>query len=104
MNAKAKRGVAKNDRRTAEGRTDWARIDALTAEDIERMAAEDAENPATSAADWVHAVVTGTPEKTVVNAKFDRDVVDWFKSQGRGYQARMNAVLRTYMQAGRRSG
>jgi uncharacterized protein (DUF4415 family) len=34
-----------------------------------------------------------------VNAKFDRDVVDWFKRQGRGYQTRMNAVLRKYMEA-----
>ena len=39
------------------------------------------------------------PVKIPVNAKFDRDVVDWFKSQGRGYQARMNSVLRSYMQA-----
>lgn len=104
MNAKTKPGVATNDRRRAGGGTDWSRIDALTDEDIERMAAEDADNPATSAADWVHAVVAGAPEKTVVNAKFDRDVVDWFKAQGRGYQARMNAVLRTYMQAHRRPG
>jgi len=25
--------------------------------------------------------------------------VDWFKQQGRGYQTRMNAVLRRYMEA-----
>jgi len=39
-----------------------------------------------------------------VNAKFDVDVVDWFKSQGRGYQTRMNAVLRRYMEAHRKAG
>jgi uncharacterized protein (DUF4415 family) len=42
--------------------------------------------------------------KTPVNAKFDADVVDWFKSQGRGYQTRMNAVLRRYMEAHRKAG
>ncbi len=86
------------------GMTDWSRIDALTDADIERMASSDTDSPATTASDWVDAVVTGRPEKTVVNAKFDSDVVDWFRSQGRGYQARMNAVLRTYMKAHRKSG
>ena len=85
------------EKRTA-GRTDWARVDAFTDDDIERMAANDADNPATSAQDWIEAVA-GPQVKTPVNAKFDRDVVDWFKSQGRGYQARMNSVLRSYMQA-----
>ena len=42
--------------------------------------------------------------KTPVNAKFDQDVVEWFKAQGRGYQARMNGVLRRYMEAHRKVG
>jgi BrnA antitoxin of type II toxin-antitoxin system len=42
--------------------------------------------------------------KTAVNAKFDVDVVNWFKGQGRGYQTRMNAVLRHYMKAYKRVG
>lgn len=32
----------------------------------------------------------------------DRDVIDWFKSQGDGYQTRINAVLRMYVEAQRR--
>ncbi len=81
------------------GRTDWARVDSFTDDEIERMAVEDKDNPATAAQDWIDAVVGPPPIKTPVNAKFDRDVVDWFKSQGRGYQTRMNAVLRSYMQS-----
>jgi uncharacterized protein (DUF4415 family) len=73
-------------------------------EDIERLAAADADNPATTEADWADAVVGLPVVKTPVNAKFDADVVDWFKSQGRGYQTRMNAVLRRYMEAHRRTG
>ena len=42
--------------------------------------------------------------KTPVNAKFDVDAADWFKAQGRGYQTRMNAVLRRYMDAHRKAG
>lgn len=40
-------------------------------------------------------------EKVQVTAKFDADMVSWFKAQGRGYQARMNAVLRAYFEARR---
>lgn len=39
--------------------------------------------------------------KSQITAKFDSDVVDWFKKQGRGYQARMNAVLRSFYEAHR---
>ncbi|MDQ2080009.1 BrnA antitoxin family protein [Xanthobacteraceae bacterium Astr-EGSB] len=84
------------------GRTDWKRVDALTNREIERMASADTHNPATRAADWADAVVGLPPLKTPVNARFDVDVVDWFKAQGRGYHTRMNAVLRHYMESQRR--
>jgi uncharacterized protein (DUF4415 family) len=84
--------------------TDWARIDGFSPADIERMALADADNPATAAADWADAAIGLPPLKAPVHAKFDVDVVDWFKAQGRGYQARMNAVLRRYMEAQRKAG
>jgi uncharacterized protein (DUF4415 family) len=37
--------------------------------------------------------------KKAVSIRLDEDVLTWFKSQGRGYQTRMNAVLRMYMRA-----
>ena len=37
--------------------------------------------------------------KRAVSIRLDQDVLAWFRKQGRGYQTRMNAVLRTYMQA-----
>jgi uncharacterized protein (DUF4415 family) len=86
------------------GRTDWARINALSDAEIERMAANDKDNPATSKDDWAKATVGLPPLKTPVNARFDIDVVEWFKAQGRGYQCRMNAVLRRYMETHRRTG
>lgn len=39
--------------------------------------------------------------KSQITAKFDSDVIDWFKKQGRGYQGRMNAVLRSFYEAHR---
>lgn len=48
-------------KRKAEANTDWARIRALSDDEIERMAYDDAENPASKAADWADAVV-GLPK------------------------------------------
>ena len=86
------------------GRTDWKRIARLSDAEIERVAARDADNPVTKKEDWAKAFLGAPPLKTPVNAKFDVDVVEWFKSQGRGYQARMNAVLRRYMEVHRKTG
>ncbi len=35
--------------------------------------------------------------KTVITARIDRDVLEWLKSQGHGYQTRINAILRDAM-------
>ena len=50
---------------------------------------------------WAKARVVMPEERnlTQVTAKFDRDMIAWFRQQGRGYQARMNAVLRSYYEA-----
>jgi len=37
------------------------------------------------------------PKRTRITARFDEDVVKFFKRSGAGYQAKMNEVLRTYM-------
>ena len=50
-----------------------------------------------------HGLATPTG-KTLMSLRIDSDVVDWFKSQGRGYQSRMNALLRAYMEAHRQRG
>ncbi len=39
------------------------------------------------------------PKKSLLSLRVDSDVIDWFKSQGAGYQSRMNALLRAYMEA-----
>ena len=37
--------------------------------------------------------------KTLLSLRIDADVLSWFRSQGPGYQSRMNALLRAYMEA-----
>lgn len=38
-------------------------------------------------------------KKSQVTLRLDRDVLVWFKAQGRGYQTRINSLLRAYMDA-----
>ncbi len=40
--------------------------------------------------------------KEAVSLRIDKDVLEWFKEKGKGYQTRINAVLRTYMNATRK--
>lgn len=39
------------------------------------------------------------PRKSLLSLRIDADVVAWFRAQGPGYQSRMNALLRAYMEA-----
>jgi uncharacterized protein (DUF4415 family) len=41
--------------------------------------------------------------KTSVHLRLDRDIVEWFKGRGKGHLTRMNAVLRAYVDAQKRS-
>lgn len=39
------------------------------------------------------------PAKQPVTLRIDEDVLVWFKAQGRGYQTRINKLLRHYMES-----
>jgi uncharacterized protein (DUF4415 family) len=41
------------------------------------------------------------PGKRQVTLRIDADVLEWFRSRGKGYQSRMNAVLRAYVETQR---
>ena len=55
--------------------------------------------PATTRADWQGAVRGKfyRPLKQQLTVRIDADVVEWLRNQGRGYQSRMNDILRTTM-------
>lgn len=46
---------------------------------------------------WNSARVVLPPGKTSVHLRLDSDVVEWFKSRGKGHLTHMNAVLRAYV-------
>lgn len=40
-----------------------------------------------------------SPRKDQVTLRIDAEVLAWFRGQGKGYQSRMNAVLKAYKEA-----
>ena len=79
-------------------RTNWKKLDALTDEEIEASIANDPDWQEFKDLDWSEAVLVIPPKKQAISIRVDQDVLDYFKNQGTGYQRRMNAVLRSYMQ------
>ena len=86
--------------RMPSGKTDWKRLEKLTDEDIAKAVAEDPDAPPLwTAEDWANAKIVVPPAKQPVTIRLDGDVIDWFKKQGAGYQTRINAVLKAYVDA-----
>ena len=52
---------------------------------------------------WKSARVVMPAGKTSVHLRLDSDVVEWFRARGKGHLTRMNAVLRAYVDAHKRS-
>jgi uncharacterized protein (DUF4415 family) len=81
-----------------ESKTDWARVDAMSDADIEEAMRGDPDWEEFRDVDWSKAVVVYPIVKQALSIRLDQDVIDFFKATGKGYQTRMNAVLRHYMQ------
>lgn len=78
-------------------RTDWARIDALTDEDIKAAMRDDPDWAEFMDIDWSKATIVYPTAKKAVSIRLDEDVLKFFRQSGKGYQTRMNAVLRHFM-------
>ena len=94
--------VAADRGRKLRSKTDSARLDAMTDADIEAVV-RDGPDAAPLDMDWLKARVVYPQGKEVVTLRLDRDVLAWFKAQGKGYQTRINAVLRAFYEAKRRA-
>jgi uncharacterized protein (DUF4415 family) len=86
---------AKDDRRP--GKTDWAAVDALTDAEIGRAVRSDPDAVPLNF-DWSEAVLASPPRKQAISIRVDEDVLAYFKRGGAGYQGRMNAILRHFVQ------
>ncbi len=75
--------------------TDFARLDKMKDEDIDLSDA-----PEITPEMFAKAIVRRGLKprtKTQLTLRVDSDVLEWYKKQGRGYQTRINLLLRAYM-------
>ena len=78
------------------GHTNWDHLDKQA--DFEGVDDEDFE------VDWSRAALVEGVVKVPISLRVDPDVLTFFKESGSGYQTRINAVLRTFMEAQRTHG
>ena len=80
-------------------KTDWSRVRAMTDRDI----AVSAKHPEASVKHIVRGIarrgLKPIPPKASISLRVDADVLSWLKSQGPGYQTRINAILRAFKEA-----
>jgi uncharacterized protein (DUF4415 family) len=78
--------------------TDWERLRGMTDEKVHAALIEDPEIRPTDEAFWKAARVVMPQPKKAITMRLDADLLAWFRRQ-RGYQTRINAILRAYMNA-----
>jgi len=89
--------------RRMKGKTDFARLRRMTDEEIEKSIANDPDWADFKDIDWSKAEFVTPAKKRAISIRVDADVLDYFKGEGAGYQRRMNAVLRSYVEQKRKS-
>ncbi|MBF0457435.1 MAG: BrnA antitoxin family protein [Nitrospirae bacterium] len=77
--------------------SDWDKAASMTQAEIEAGVASDSDE-AEMVMDWDNVTVELPHPKAVLNMRIDRDILDYFRKTGRGYQTLINAVLRSYVQ------
>jgi uncharacterized protein (DUF4415 family) len=79
--------------------TNWAKLEKMIDKDIDYS-----DIPKTTPGEFARAVVKRggvivQPEKEQISIRLDKDMLEWFRARGKGYQREMNALLRAYMEA-----
>ena len=76
-----------------QSKTNWNKVKAQSDSDIDTS-----DIPALDPDFFKSADLRMPSNKASITVRLDADVLDWFRNQGKGYQTRINAVLRTYME------
>ncbi|MDR3423938.1 MAG: BrnA antitoxin family protein [Alphaproteobacteria bacterium] len=80
-------------------KTDLARLNAMTDADIARAVADDPDTFIPDEGWWAKARIVMPKNKEMVTLRLDPDVIEWFKHDGKGYQTRINAVLKAFVES-----
>ncbi|MEY3304309.1 MAG: BrnA antitoxin family protein [Pseudanabaena sp.] len=79
--------------------TDWERLEKMNDQDIDLSDCPEVTPEMFAKAIVKRGGIPITKSKAQVTLRIDQDVLDWFKSQGQGYQTQINSLLRAYMEA-----
>ena len=90
--------VSRDEARLLKGETDYARLYAMTDHDIAKAVADDPDATPLDI-DWDKATIVIPPGKDIITLRLDRDILDYLRAQGKGYQTLINQVLRAFYNA-----
>jgi uncharacterized protein (DUF4415 family) len=79
-------------------RSDWKKAAGMTDVEIEAAVASDPDE-ADMVIDWDSATAELPKPKAVLNMRIDKDVLEYFRNTGKGYQTLINSVLRSYVKS-----
>jgi uncharacterized protein (DUF4415 family) len=85
------------------GKTDWKHVRNMTDVEIDASIANDSDWEEFKDIDWSKAEVVVPVKKEPISIRVDTDVLDFFRKGGDGYQGRINAVLRSFMNEKRKT-
>ena len=77
--------------------SDWGKADSMTEAEVEARVASDSDED-DMILDWAKATIELPQPKAVLNMRVDKEVLDYFRKTGKGYQSRINAILRSYVE------
>jgi uncharacterized protein (DUF4415 family) len=81
-----------------EPKTDWPRLRSMTDNEIHAAIIEDPDAVPTDEGFWKDARPVTPRRKETITMRLDADLLEWFRRE-RGYQTRINAILRAFMNA-----
>jgi len=74
--------------------TDWDKVDRLSDKEIDTSDISSLDKEF-----FKSAKLYMPTRKQSITVRLDSDVLKWYREQGKGYQTKINAILRTYMDA-----
>ena len=75
-------------------KTNWKKVDAMTDDQIDYS-----DIPELDETFWKKAKLVTPKNKVRLTIRLDEDIVTWFQKKGKGYQTKINSVLKSYIKA-----
>lgn len=75
-------------------RTNYKRLDNMKDEEIDFS-----DIPELSDEFWKNVRMLRPSKKEMISLRIDKDILDWFRKHGKGYQGYMNAILKSFVES-----